>query len=567
LFLALLLSPLVLTWLPATAAQDASGERVLRIEKSGYPDTLDPQLAYDTSQDMIIGLGFEGLTRIDDELNTVPAAAESWEFSPDGLILTFHLRDGLTYSDGTPLTAERFRYAIARTCDPQLDSFNSSLLFVIAGCEAFFTSLDAIEDGEAGTPGAADATAADAYETARANVGVRAVDDQTLELRLSRPAVYVPALASMAMFFPAKQELIEGRGEEWWRDSANLVGNGPFVIAELGNDTDRPSRMVFTANEHYWAGRPTLDRIQYVMANVDQTAEERLGAYRRGEVDMVWLGYDALAAVEADPELARDLVQLPRAATIHLALNVHKEPFTDPKVREAFAFGFDRAGFCRQIQHDFCEPTLSWIAPGTPGYVPTDAYAFDPQKAREALAASTYGGPETLPQVTWYYSADAGAEGLGSQMGAEWLAAQYRAVLGIELSLVAVADADWDPLFADPVAALQWSEQGWFQAYPDPQYWLSEVWTCRSGYNLFGYCNPDLDALLAQADAEPDPETRLALYQEAERLLIADVPSIFLFNWATALLVKPAVTNYASTAIDHWPGWTTPLTIDVVRST
>ena len=427
LFLALLLSPLVLTWLPATAAQDASGERVLRIEKSGYPDTLDPQLAYDTSQDMIIGLGFEGLTRIDDELNTVPAAAESWEFSPDGLILTFHLRDGLTYSDGTPLTAERFRYAIARTCDPQLDSFNSSLLFVIAGCEAFFTSLDAIEDGEAGTPGAADATAADAYETARANVGVRAVDDQTLELRLSRPAVYVPALASMAMFFPAKQELIEGGGEEWWRDSANLVGNGPFVIAELGNDTDRPSRMVFTANEHYWAGRPTLDRIEYVMANVDQTAEERLDAYRRGEVDMVWLGYDALAAVEADPELARDLVQLPRAATIHLALNVHKEPFTDPKVREAFAFGFDRAGFCRQIQHDFCEPTLSWIAPGTPGYVPTDAYAFDPQKAREALAASTYGGPETLPQVTWYYSADAGAEGLGSQMGAEWLAAQYRA--------------------------------------------------------------------------------------------------------------------------------------------
>jgi oligopeptide transport system substrate-binding protein len=543
---------------PATAAQNqTAGEKVLRIEYNSWPDTLDPQLTYDISQDMVVGLGFEGLTRIDSEMQTVPAAAESWEFSPDGLTLTFHLRDDLTYSDGSPLTAERFRYAITRTCDPNLGSQNASFFFIIVGCEAWFTSLD--EEGEADISDDAATEAA---------VGVRTLDDQTLEIELTRPAVYFPTLASMSMFFPAKQELIEAGGEEWWRDSANLIGNGPFQIVSLGNDTDVPSKMELVANERYWGGRPKLDRIEYVMANEPRTAEERFAAYKRGELDMVWMAADASAAVEADPELSRDLLQTPRAATIELAFNVEKEPFTDQKVREAFAHGFDREAYCRQVWHGYCLPTHSWIAPGTPGYVETDAFAFDPEKARQALAESSYGGPESLPEVIWYYSADPDAEGITSRQGAEWLAAQYRAVLGIELKLEALEDDEWDPLYESPESLPQWSDWGWFQAYPDPQYWLSEVWTCNS--NVFmhrgNYCNPELDALLARADGEQDAEERIALYQEAERMLIADAPAIFLHNWTEAVLVKPYVTGYAVTPIDHWPGWTTPLTIDVERT-
>jgi oligopeptide transport system substrate-binding protein len=550
--LALVALVLLAPGLVPAAAQDAAGDHVLRIEKNGYPDTLDPQLAYDTSQDLVIGLGFEGLTRIDKELNVVPAAAESWEFSDDGLILTFRLRDGLVYSDGTPLTAERFRYAIARTCDPRLDSGNASFFFVIAGCQELFES-DTDEDGAAiATPDLA-------------NVGVQALDDRTLEIHLVRPAFHFPALASMAMFFPAKQELIEAGGEEWWRDAANLVGNGPFQIADLGNDVDIPSKMVFTANERYWVGRPKLDRIEYVMANEDRTAAERIEAYRSGEVDMLWLGYDGLIAIEADPELSRQFVQYPRAATIHLALNTHLAPFDDSKVREAFAYGFDREGYCREVNFGFCKPTHNWIAPGTPGFVETDAYAFDPRRAREALASSAYGGPEDLPEIVWYYDPDPGAESLGSREGAEWLAAQYEAVLGVEITLAPWPEDEEDPVYTDSLNAQQWDSFGWFQAYPDPQYWLEETWTCDGEYNPFQYCNPEFDALLTRAAAERDVEQRVTLYQEAEQLLIADVPSIFLHNWVTAMLVKPEVTGYAMTAVDFWPGWTTPLTIDVVR--
>jgi oligopeptide transport system substrate-binding protein len=548
---ALLLGSLVQGAARSSAAQDTTADHVLRIEYNSYPDTLDPQLMYDINQDMVAGLYFEGLTRIDEELATAPAAAESWQFSPDGTTITFILREGLTYSDGSPLTAERFRYAIERTCDPRLASGNASFLFVVAGCEAFFTSL---EDGD-------DAAT---YETARSALGVRAVDERTLEIDLASPAAYFPSLASMSMFFPAKRELIEAGGAEWWRDPANLIGNGPFQVTDLGNDTDTPSKMTFVANEHYWGGRPKLDRIEYVMYNALRTPEERFDSYLAGEIDMVWMNYEASAAVEADPVLSRHVLRYPRGATIHLPFNIEKEPFTDRKVREAFAYGFDREAFCREIEHDFCRPTWSWIPPGVPGAIGGEAFAFDPERARQALADSSYGGPAGLPEIVWYYSADPGAEGLGSRPGAEWLAAQYRAVLGVEITLVPVKDDEWDALLADPETSPQWDTYGWFQSYPDPQYWLSLYWTCAAE-NPYSYCNPELDALLARADAELDPERRIALYEDAERLLVADVPSIFLFNWTDVLLVKPEVTGYAVTAVDHWPGWTTPLTIDVER--
>src|SRR5215217_4472655 len=465
-----------------TRAQGTSGDHVLRIEYNSYPETLDPPQINDSAQIAVGALAFEGLTRIDAELQTVPGAAESWDFSPDGLTLTFHLREDLVYSDGSPLTAERFRFPIERVCDPRTASPWAPTFFDIAGCEAFFTSLDPEGDDTEATP--ADATENTVWTVARANLGVRALDERTLELRLVRPAAYMPTALSLFVFWPVKQELIDAGGADWWRDPANLVSNGPFRIESLGNDTDVPSQMVFAANDRYWGGRPKVDRIEYIMANEDRTATQRLEAYRQGEIDMVWLAYEAFPLVEADPELARDLLFAPRAATFHLAFTLTREPFQDPKVREAFAYG------------------------------------FDPQKARQALADSSYGGPERLPEITWYYWGD-GAEGIASRQGGEWLAAQYRAVLGIEIRLVEVTDDEWSALHENSETRPQFGEWAWFQDYPDPQNWLSTYWTCDATVNGIegGYCNPELDALLAWADAELDPETRLALYEEAGHLL------------------------------------------------
>jgi oligopeptide transport system substrate-binding protein len=542
---------------PASAliARDTAPEKVLRIEWNSYPDTLDPQRIEGINQDAIVKLAFEGLTRINDELNTIPGAAESWEFSPDGLTLTFHLRDGLVYSDGTPLTAERFLYTFTRVCDPKIDSPFAGVLFPVTGCEDFSRSLD----GDTATPAAAEAT----YEAARAKLGVRALDDQTLQIELREPAVYLPAALSMSDFFPARQELIEAGGEEWWRDPANLVGNGPFVIESIGNDTDVPSKMVFIANARYWGGRPKLDRIEYIMANEDRTGEQRLAAYKRGDVDMVWLDNSTQVAVEADPDLARDLVITTWANTSALGFNVNAPPFNDKKVREAFAYGFDREAHCREIEFSFCVPTLSWIPPGVPGHIDTNAYAFDPEKARQALAESSYGGPDGLPEIIRYYGKDSSDD----LIDAKWLAAQYKAVLGVDLKAVPIDDDAWAALKEDPATRPQFTGLGWVQDYPDPQDWLSVYWTCDSQFDAkyTGYCNPAFDDLVHRADAELDSAKRLALYEEAGQMLVDDVPAIFLRNYVQAQLVKPYVTGYATTPVDVWPGIMTPLTIDVNR--
>ena len=548
---------LVVPLAAVAAAQDAAGGRVLRIRMPNWPDTLDPQKTSYVQEIVVSALDYEGLTRLDEQLNTVPAAAERWEFSPDGTVLTFTLRDGLAYADGSPLTADRFRYAVERACDPNTAAVYAAILFDIVGCEALLTSL---------TPAATPAAAPDAggeqagYEAAKANLGVRAVDDRTLEVRLTQPAPYFPTIASTWVFYPVQRELVEQGGENWWQDPANRVGNGPFRVTRLEDE----QLIAFEANERYWAGRPKLDGIDYVYVPDSSVALE---AYRAGDLDITQVDPSQIPAIEGNPALSRELLRFPTAVTIGLMFDLKQEPFQDKKVREAFAYAFDRQAWCEQVFNGSCLPTLTWIPPGVPGHVETDAYAFDPAKARQALAESSYGGPENLPEIQYFYYSDDPAEG----PRAEWLAGQYRDVLGVEITLAPTESGALSAMTKQADTFPQMTQLGWGQDYPDPQNWLSIYWTCGSTIyaGLGGYCNPRFDELVRQADSELDPSKRLALYEEAGRLLVADAPMVFGFNPATVVLVKPGVTGYAATPSDFfYPGqWASLLTLDVGAGT
>ena len=168
----------------ATPVQSQDNGKILRVHQTTDPDVVDPQKSSFTNEIELLALNYEGLTKLDENLNTVPGAAESWEFNEDGTVLTFHLRQGLMYSDGSPLTAENFRYAIERTCDPNTAGQYQSILFEIKGCAEFAGSLTAPEVGE-GTPAAEVDPAA--YETTKAELGAKAIDDLTLELTLTNP--------------------------------------------------------------------------------------------------------------------------------------------------------------------------------------------------------------------------------------------------------------------------------------------------------------------------------------------------------------------------------------------
>lgn len=537
------------TLVSQAVAQDTG--KVLRIHQLFYPETIDPQKSSFSGEIAFLVANYEGLTRPDRDLKTAPAAAERWEANADGSVWTFTLREGLTYSDGSPLTAERFRYTVERACNPNTAGDYQYVLFDIAGC-AEFASLYATD---AATPVAPDDTAA--FEAARAALGVKALDDRTLEITLNGPAPYFPSIAGLWVFFPAKQELIEQGGEAWWTDPANHVGNGPFQVTGI----EEEQLVTFAANERYWAGRPALDGIDYVYVPDGSVALE---AYRAGDLDIVNPDPSQYPVVESDPVLSQELVRYPGTNSFMYTFNLKMEPFTDLKVREAFAYGFDRQTYCDVVVNGDCVPVQTWVPPGVPGAIESDQYTFDPELARQALAESSYGGPEDLPEITYSFDASIPEE----RPRAEWLASHYREVLGIEITLEPVDTQTLIARWSDPENYPQLSNLGWIQDYPDPQNWLSLLWACEGIFAVpAGYCNEEFDTLVTQGDRELDPAKRLPFYEQASAVLLADLPAVFAYSNANVFLVKPEVTGYDMSPLDiEYPGQFTSLTtIDVER--
>jgi oligopeptide transport system substrate-binding protein len=520
-----------------TAAQD--GGKIFRAHQITYPDVVDPQKSSFTNEISILALAYEGLTRLDTNQETVPGAAESWEYNDDATQITFHLREGLTYSDGSPLTAENFRYAVERMCDPVTAGEYQSILFEIVGC-AEFAGLTLDEEGNAReyTP--------EEYDSAKAALGATVVDDLTLQLNLTNPAPYYHTLAYMWVFYPVKAEIVAEDPDNWWKIAENHIGNGPFRVTGIVEDQE----WTFEANENYWQGRPLLDGIQYVYVEDSAVALE---AYRAGDLDTVDLEPVQIPEVTADPELSEALVEWPTASTYNLEMNLQQEPFTDIKVREAFAYAFDRETLCGVIRNGDCTPTLSWVPEGVPGAIETDQYAFDPEAAVQALAESSYGGPEGLPEIKLYYNSD--VTGRGEQV--EWVAGQYRDILGVELTIEPTDGTTLVALRKDSTTHPQLLfVGGWIQDYPDPQNWLSVYYTCASTFaERVGYCNEEFDQLTRLGDTTIDPEERLTHYEQAGQILVDDVPAVFLYNLTQQFIVNPAVTGYTAIPSDvEWPG-------------
>jgi len=536
-----------------SAAQD--GGKILRVHETTWPDVVDPQKSSFSSEILVLAANYEALTRLDSEGNTVPGAAESWEFNEDGTVLTFHLRAGLTYSDGSPLTAERFRYAVERTCDPNTAGQYQSILFEIVGCEAFATSLTAPEVAE-GTP--APAVDPNAYETAKAALGAKVIDDQTFELDLTHPAPYYPTVASLWVFFPAKQELVEQGGDAWWKDPALQLGNGPFQLTSW----DENQQIGLTANEHYWGGRPKLDGLSYVYQGDSAVALE---AYRNGDLDIMQVDSVQIPEIQADTDLSAQMLSYVTASSYGLGFNLSQEPFNDIKVRQAFAQAFDRDTYCQVIRNGDCAATLSWIPAGLPGAIETDVNAFNPDQAKATLAESSYGGPDALPEINLFYSSDDPA----NTARAEWIAGQYRDLLGVTITLQPTEGTALTALRKDPKTYPQMLlPTSWIQDYPDPQNWLSVFWKCSATFAIrASYCNPEFYKLVDQADVEFDPTKRLDLYAQAGQILVADAPIVFAYNLSNVVLINPKVTGYTAAALDaEFPGqFASLLTIDITQ--
>jgi len=242
-------------------------------------------------------------------------------------------------------------------------------------------------------------------------------------------------------------------------------------------------------------------------------------------------------------------------------LHQEKEPFTDPKVREAFTMAFDREGWVRDVLKGVGSPTQTWIPKGYPGYKEGETrWPFDPEKAKAALAASTYGSVDKLPEITLTFS-----DTPRNRTRNEWIAAKWKEVLGVDAKLNPVESTTYTALTKDVKTAPQTFILGWCADYPDPQNWLSVYWKTGGFGERIAYSNADFDALVNQADVELDPAKRAELYQQAQDVLLDSNPGTFAWNNINSYLVKPWVKGVITTPQDSgWAGDINPegITID-----
>jgi len=529
--------------------------KTLRVNLGTYPDIIDPQKSSFVNEIAHLQMMYEGLTRADGELATVPGAAASWEYNDDATQLTFTLQPDLKYSDGSLLNAERFAYSIMRNINPETageyaaitDEINGAPewrgcdLADAAACEAAMAVV-----AESIKASHADGAACEGYEDAACD---------TLTLTFSKPAPYFHTVMSLWVTFPAKEENISEGGPNWWNSSKYQVGNGPYILDAL----EPFVRAHFTPNANYWRGEPNV-ALEYAYINDTAVAFE---AYKNNEFDIIPLAAEDLATVQQDAALNAEANIYPGSCTFAIMFHQLKEPFTDQKVREAFAMSFDREGWVTDVLKDLGSPTLTWIPPGYPGYdAEENRWGFDPEAAKAALAESSYGSVEGLPPITLTFS-----DTPRNRTRNEWLAAKWKENLGVDIALDPVESTTYTALTKDITTAPQVFILGWCADYPDPQNWLSVYWKTGGFGERIGYSNPDFDALVNEADTTIDPVKRAELYAQAQTLLTDGAPVAFAWNNVNTYLIKPWVTGVTKTPQDSgFPGIQEPLTLDIDQS-
>lgn len=489
----------------------------------GEPRTIDPQLALLPIEREVALSVFENLLVLDPTaLRLTPGAAEALpSVSSDGKTFTFTLRTGVTYSDGTPVTAADFVYGYTRSCDPRTRSQTNQVLFVIVGCE----QLAAMD------PGAATSE----LEAARGRVGVRALDDRRIEFTTVEPAPYFPAVTTLVQGMPVRRADVE-RGESWTQP-ATYIGNGAFKLAAW----DRGQSMLFERNERY--RQPAKLKSWKLVMVQDKTVE--FAGYLNEEIHVIEVTNEEMRAVDADPALRAQLTNVPMNCTSYYAFNVTRAPFDDPMVRLAFAKSLDRADFVQKVLGGIGRPAdRGFIPPGHPGHDATDsAQAFDPAAAKRLLAGSTYGG--SVPPITlgiWATQVN--------QLNAQWARQQWRANLGVEVTVETIEALVYLRVIESPQTAPEIFFQGWCSDIPDAHNFHATAWgTGGTLASMTGYSDREVDAALLKAVESRTSTVMADHHLAAGKLISSDAPAAWLYHTGRAALVKPYVKGVRPSAL------------------
>ena len=482
-------------------------------------NSIDPTVTSNSFATPFLANCFEGLVTYDEKGEVVPGNAESWESNDDLTQFTFHLRDGLKWSDGSDLTAEDYVYSALRVLTPSTTAEYLNMIsdYVVNGKEYYDGTVSAEE------------------------VGVKALDDKTIQYTLKAPCPYFVDLVSMQVYFPVQKATIEANGDKWTASAEAYVSNGPFKVTQI----NMGESYVLEKNDNYWdAENVTLEKLTYRYILDLSTA---LTAFENNEVDGVrMVSSGDIARLKAEKA---GLNTAPIYGTVYYNFNCEKEPYNNPLVRKALNLAIDRDAIINNVAQLDAVPAFSFYAPGyvVDGKDLTDGRSdfglsstANPEEAKKALAEAGYPDGEGFPTIQLSFYSDDNVKKIAEAVKEMW-----EQNLGIK---VEVSSADWAVFYSDVQAGnYEVAAMGWGADYINPMSFLPLMYTDDITNNA-NYSNPEYDAIVDQIKVEKDPEKFGELVKQADEIVSSEYGVLPLYYKAENYLLKDNIKGVYMTS-------------------
>jgi len=495
---------------------------VLHIGNGAEIQGIDPHVTTGVPESRVQQALFEGLVGKDPAtLDPIPAVAERWEISEDGLVYTFHLRADAHWSDGTPITAEDFRWSYWRGLNPKMANEYAYMMFPLKNAEDYLAGK----------------------VTDFADVGVKVLDPHTLQLELHSPTPYFLQILDHHSYFPVPRHVIEKYGAATdrftdWTRPGNIVTNGAFRLAEW-----KLNKYVRVEKDPgYWdAANVRLNAVMfYVTENI--TTEERM--YRSGQLHAT--NETPIDKIPLYRETRPDEMHLePYLGTYFYTFNVNRPGISDARVRRAMAMAVDRQALVDTVLKGVNIPAYAIVPPGTIGYQPPELFKFDPEGARKLLAEAGYPDGKGMPPLEILYNTHEGHRKIAVAVQQMW-----KKYLNIDVTML---NQEWK-VYLDTRDNLDYTicRYAWIGDYVDPTGFL-DLFITDGGNNKTGWSNKEYDELiLRKIPAMKTREERLAGFREAETIIMKEMPVIPIYTYMTKHLVHPDVKGMPPNLMDFY---------------
>jgi ABC-type oligopeptide transport system substrate-binding subunit len=498
-------------------------DQVLVIGNQSEPRSVDPHKTAGVPEANIMLNIYDGLTTYDPRTaEPLPCLATSWERNEDASVWTFHLRENATWTDGTPITAHDFVWSWQRIVNPDTASPYASLLYYVKNGER-------INDPER-EDHIADPT----------RLGVRAVDDHTLEVTMERPTAFFVAMTPHYAFTAVPRHAIEKYGDAWTAPEHH-VSSGPFRLVER----ILQDRIIVDKWEGHWdAANVKLRRIIFLAIEEQDTA---VNLYKANYMHITAGGGQAVpkAFVKA-LRGKKDFYISPEFGTYYYSLNVKRPPLDNVLVRRALNMAIDKQAICEKVLEAGQQPAWSWVPPGLTGYPYPQGPRYDPEGARELLAKAGYPGGAGFPEIQIYFNTLESHRQIAEAVQNMW-----KEVLGIPVTL---RNQEWQAFQATREGRrFDVARDGWIADYMDPSTFLADLFQTDSLNNHPGWVDPKFTRLMIIGNSEPDQAKRYEIMAEAEALLLDAMPVIPLYYYASVKLRKPYIDGFYDNPLDQHP--------------